>query len=835
MAATTTANAEAQGVQALQRFGTLGDPTKALVYTNAYELPSFHPNAIIHHYDVITPEWTQKTEVKFSEIKSRDIIVRLQQQEPRIFNPVGGQSSAFDGKHNLFSFARYSLASSSESLDSCSRFRILRDLRKAEPQDVASAINLLNVFVQAQPKRRERFSQSFCLDLCAQSETICSIQQVYLRSIAPLQIWKGLFQSVRPTIDRIVVNVDTTVGIVVPERSLARLCEEYLRVNDLGHIDSSQFQQLRHFLRGVKVIAHHAGRREPRALKIRDLVPFVGEEIFEKVVRHGDVERKVRISVAEHFRDNYNITIPPGSLGVRGSRELFPISCCRTILQLYRNKLSPDKAAKVLKFGLKTPRDKLRDIENEWAALDHRESEFLRGGGITFSASSHPLKVNGRRLDSPKILYGPSRYRPNGPGEIQTLERPGSWNMVEKTFKEPATIGSWVIVNFTQRSNSTKLNQFMRNLYQAMDKLVVNPPQEVTGVPNAVHRILNEACHTHRPNLLVVILNEFDMDLYQAVKRFGDITAGVATQCIKWTRNRSDASDRQTSQYHANLLLKINARMGGVNFVPNATKLAMQHLAKQPTMILGADVSHPSPQSTLPSMAGLVSSWDIDACKYGASVRLQRSRLEIIEDLEAMVGDALNLFMSNNRGKVPTVIWYYRDGVSEGQFDAVFKFEYAAILNACRKLDQYSKLKPNVAFIVCGKRHHTRFFPRDTPSTDHNGKGNCWAGLVGLQGSKRSHCRPTHFTVLGEQPPMNLVQELSYTLCHCYSRATKSVKIPAPLVCRRAKFHYDEAVDYFDDISVDSDNPAYASKQLDFYKKHFHPIHENLRDTMYFV
>jgi hypothetical protein len=40
-----------------------------------------------------------------------------------------------------------------EVRDSCSRFRVLRDLRKAEPQDVASAINLLNVFVQAQPKR----------------------------------------------------------------------------------------------------------------------------------------------------------------------------------------------------------------------------------------------------------------------------------------------------------------------------------------------------------------------------------------------------------------------------------------------------------------------------------------------------------------------------------------------------------------------------------------------------------------------------------------------------------------------------------------------------------
>lgn len=48
----------------------------------------------------------------------------------------------------------------------------------------------------------------------------------------------------------------------------------------------------------------------------------------------------------------------------------------------------------------------------------------------------------------------------------------------------------------------------------------------------SLSQILKEACYTHRPNLLVVILNEFDADLYQAVKRFGDITAGVVTQCI---------------------------------------------------------------------------------------------------------------------------------------------------------------------------------------------------------------------------------------------------------------------------------------------------------------
>jgi hypothetical protein len=43
---------------------------------------------------------------------------------------------------------------------------------------------------------------------------------------------------------------------------------------------------------------------------------------------------------------------------------------------------------------------------------------------------------------------------------------------------------------------------------------------------------------------------------------------------------------------------------------------------------------------------------------------------------------------------------------------------------------------PEIAFIICSKRHHTRFFPRDHPSTDFGGKGNCWPGLVVDSGSR---------------------------------------------------------------------------------------------------
>ncbi|KAJ7445738.1 hypothetical protein B0H11DRAFT_398467 [Mycena galericulata] len=575
----------------LARFGTLGDRSKAHVWTNAFEMPlSVRPNATIFHYDAITPEWKQKTEVKFSVLKSQEIIVRLQQRETRIFNPVG----AFDGRHNLFSFVRYPLESASQSfyldLDKDEQRRprtvkvtvilvrevdleILKRLRNASKDSISSALNLLNVFVQAQPKKDHLYNASSVFKFNKNTSDVVSIR--------PLELWRGVFQSVRPTFDRIVVNVDTTVGVVVPKTSLVQLCWTHLRDEvNLNHLGPQDFQQLRRFLRGIKVTVNHPGRLEPRAIKIRDLVQSVGEEVFEKTVRQktGNVEvlRKVSITVAQHFRDSYNLTIPPGTLGIRGTHEMFPVMYCTTIQQLYRNKLSKDDAAEALKFGLRPPSKKLEDIKREWASLEHRQSEFLRGGGITFSASSHPLEVDGRKLNLPRITYGSSK--------IESIERdPGSWNMVGKTFKEPVAIGSWCIVNFTL----SQITQFASKLRPAMQALgmVANEPKIKNGNASAPERALKEACREWQPDLILVMLNETDPDLYTMVKRFGDIKTGVRTQCIRWTKKLATAPSNQQNQYINNLLLKVNAKLGGINFVPEDA--AMWELQSRDTMILG--------------------------------------------------------------------------------------------------------------------------------------------------------------------------------------------------------------------------------------------------------
>lgn len=61
---------------------------------------------------------------------------------------------------------------------------------------------------------------------------------------------------------------------------------------------------------------------------------------------------------------------------------------------------------------------------------------------------------------------------------------------------------------------------------------------------------------------------------------------------------------------------------------------------------------------------------DAHPSRYCATVRVQRPRQEIIEDLSYMVRELLIQFYKSTRFK-PTRIIFYRDGVPEGQLPQV--------------------------------------------------------------------------------------------------------------------------------------------------------------------
>lgn len=66
----------------------------------------------------------------------------------------------------------------------------------------------------------------------------------------------------------------------------------------------------------------------------------------------------------------------------------------------------------------------------------------------------------------------------------------------------------------------------------------------------------------------------------------------------------------------------------------------------------------------------VVGSMDAHPSRYSSTVRVQKHRQEVIEDLATMVKDLLIAFYRSTCFK-PARIIFYRDGVSEGQFTQV--------------------------------------------------------------------------------------------------------------------------------------------------------------------
>ncbi|CAN4100697.1 unnamed protein product [Withania somnifera] len=151
--------------------------------------------------------------------------------------------------------------------------------------------------------------------------------------------------------------------------------------------------------------------------------------------------------------------------------------------------------------------------------------------------------------------------------------------------------------------------------------------------------------------LLCLLPDRKNCDIYGPWKRKNLADYGIVTQCL--------APGRVNDQYLTNLLLKINAKLGGLNSVlavEISTSISM--ISKVPTIILGMDASHGSPgQSDVPSIAAVVSSrqWP-SISRYRASVRTQSPKVEMIDNLFKRVSD------TEDDGIM-------RDGVSESQFN----------------------------------------------------------------------------------------------------------------------------------------------------------------------
>ncbi|KAG8699743.1 hypothetical protein FRC09_006408 [Ceratobasidium sp. 395] len=312
--------------------------------------------------------------------------------------------------------------------------------------------------------------------------------------------------------------------------------------------------------------------------------------------------------------------------------------------------------------------------------------------------------------------------------------RNGSWDLRDRKLWKPAEIKGWMLVIFEREKffDHEAVQHTIQRLKQACIEKGIKGSESKLLIER-VSRGRFKRAHGALPNLIVAIMPRSSGDLHPSVKRFGNVMAGVATQPLKAEKCR-----KGSMQFFGNVCLKINLKLGGTNSVlATSPELSFLSDPANPTLVLGADVSHPAGHTDgRPSFSALVGSVDSNASKYVATHRVQKSRAEGILDLEEMAVYIIKLFQmyrKNQEKKTnpgPKRILYYRDGVDEGQFKKVLENELPALQHACEKCGLNPI--PKITLIVVGKRHHTRFFPQnpnDRRQADEK-SGNCLAGTV---------------------------------------------------------------------------------------------------------
>ena len=167
-------------------------------------------------------------------------------------------------------------------------------------------------------------------------------------------------------------------------------------------------------------------------------------------------------------------------------------------------------------------------------------------------------------------------------------------------------------------------------------------------------------------------------------KHLGDMEMVITTQC--YLRNKLFKQDKLNTQVVANICLKTNAKLGGINHVPAET--CLPKLLHKPVMIMGEEVSHPAPEScrSKPSIVAVVSSVEPQAAQYEVQVRIQDMGMDrnevVIQDLKDVTIVLLKKCYEKKNGRMPERLVIFRDGVSKGQFLTVLAKEVVAMTEA---------------------------------------------------------------------------------------------------------------------------------------------------------
>lgn len=350
--------------------------------------------------------------------------------------------------------------------------------------------------------------------------------------------------------------------------------------------------------------------------------------------------------------------------------------------------------------------------------------------------------------------------------------------------------------------------------------------------------------------LFFLVFAERGNDCYGHIKTECDLIKGVPCQVITSDVVKDVLSKTKKDTVYYNIALKLNGKAGGINQELDYAQSAdmspeeKDRRKTEPiTQYIGIDFCHPSPGSFIAeSIVSVVMSLNRGGTRYkDVTMPMEKNDDMLPEELrrgrpQQKLAKAstkiLNMFTNymreqirklvvefkENEGRFPDNVVVFRDGVGDSQLLETAYKELSQLMICYEQAIRSEQKHPLFSYIVCQKRHGTRFYELEKTSCTKktNGVVNIKSGTVidqhvvspfkyefylSSHNGNLGTTRPCHYTVMIDEQKMHPddMKELCYKMSFLSFRCRKPISIPVPiayadLCCEKFKEMYTDMV-----------------------------------------
>ncbi|GBB88479.1 hypothetical protein RclHR1_01500009 [Rhizophagus clarus] len=516
----------------------------------------------------------------------------------------------------------------------------------------------------------EEFKWDFCSDeafnvlnalihkVGSESYTQSGKSSIYNKEIKKIirggvELWSGWFSTVRPGQGSLFINVNPTFSAFYQSLNLDDFLLQCFRSkykslpNEFNNFEMVRINKV---LRGVFVRLQHlepmqTERRIKKLLTTKQVARFKYKS--KKDSRETPLEGYFNDKIEKYYKDNNQSRKSTKFFVELMSDEdikiAWPIEFCKIIEgQRYSNKkLTGTQQGEIILAAKRRP--------------SMNESETIKGAqeilqlqndpiGIGMKVSSNLTRVDARVLESTDIKYAGKTMKPIN----------GQWNLKNMMFVESGErLEFWHVIIFEQNRwmPENEAINFIENLARQCEQQGMNIARNMPAIqylqyrgPESVKKAYNDARKKlNRPPQMILFIipgekSPINTELYETIKRIMDTEVGCLSQCVSIDSRRNF----RNPQYCANLSMKMNLKLGGLNSYLPEEKIRLPN--GDEVLFLGADVTHPK-DKTGRSICAVVGSLDNKAARYVTKYRDQeRSGKEEILKIDEMIKEILEKY-----------------------------------------------------------------------------------------------------------------------------------------------------------------------------------------------